>query len=110
MPSPRSSECATNSNVRNFSRYSDRFGATAQTCILNECPPDRSGLPKQSRACTMMVVGTPATLSYSSGPEAVHALAATGPELSSGRNGEPRTGMPFTVTCSFCRWSTLFGT
>lgn len=58
----------------------------------------------------MIVVSSPATESYRREPEAVHALAATGPAVSSGRKGEPRTAMPLTVTFSFCRRSTDFGT
>ena len=96
--------------LRKTSRYSARLGSAARTCSLNTSPPTRRGLPKQSRACTSIVVGRPATESYRLAPLAVQAFAATGPAVKPGRKGEPRMGIPFTVTWSFCRASTDLGT
>ena len=110
VPSPRSSDGADRANVRNDSLYSARLGSHARTSSVKLSPPRRIGLPKQSRAWTLMVVGLPATPSHSCAPLAVHAFAATGPATSSGRNGEPRIGMPLTDTCSFCRGSVDSGT
>ena len=96
VPSPWSTASDVTSNFSLYDAYSGLAVLRETTRSTKRAPPPRSALPKLSRARTRKATGWPVTPSYPL-PVAVQCRADTA-RLKSGRNGEPRSRWPFTVT------------
>ena len=98
VPSPWSTASDVTSNFSLYDAYSGLAVLRETTRSTKRAPPPRSALPKLSRARTRKATGWPVTPSCTPLPVAVQCRADTGPAWKSGRNGEPCSRWPFTVT------------